>query len=194
MLIYKHRVNSLDELSRVPLHMGVELDLRSEGNEVLVTHDPFTTGPSVDEYLSRVGPRPCIFNIKCEGIEEYVARCAARHAVTQFFFLDCSVPAAIKLWKKGERRIAVRWSEHEPLEAVLAWRDKADYCWVDCFSRFPGDHEDWRIVSNAFRVCVVSPELQGHDAGAFDALRSQIPEDCSVSVCTKRPELWGPTA
>ncbi len=191
VLVYKHRVNSLDELSRVPLDMGVEFDLRSEGRSVVVTHDPFTTGPTVEEYLSKVGPRPCIFNIKCEGIEDHVVRCAAHYGVSDFFLLDCSIPAAIKLWRKGEQRIAVRWSEHEPIEGVMAWRGKAKYCWVDCFSRFPGGQQDWEVVSKAFDLCLVSPELQSHGLEEAARLRSQIPVGYYASVCTKRPELWG---
>ena len=45
--VYRHRVNTLADLETVPGDMGIEFDLRSSGNDVLVTHDPFTTGPTI---------------------------------------------------------------------------------------------------------------------------------------------------
>jgi hypothetical protein len=47
--IYQHRVNTVDGLRAVPLGLGVEFDLRSDGDRVIVTHDPFTDGPRLEE-------------------------------------------------------------------------------------------------------------------------------------------------
>ena len=107
-----------------------------------------------------------------------------------FFLLDCSVPAAVKLWRSGERRFAVRWSEYEPLEGVLAWAGKADWCWVDCFRSFPSDQQAWAQVAEHFAICLVSPELQGHAGSTLSALRAQVAGRDFSAVCTKRPELW----
>src|SRR6185436_14174980 len=162
--VFQHRINTVEALAGVPPSVGVELDLRSSGNDVLVTHDPFTTGPRVEDYLPHVGPRPCIFNVKTEGIEDHVAALAERHGISDYFFLDLSVPAAVKQWKKGNRRIAVRYSELEPAEGVLAWQGKASWVWVDCFTRYPTEPTAWDAIASAFQVCLVSPELQGHNA------------------------------
>ncbi len=188
--MYRHRVNSIDELLRLPDGQGIELDLRSSGDRVLVTHDPFTEGPTIQEYFPLIGTRPCIFNVKCEGIEAAVLAAARSAGVEDFFFLDLSVPAAVKLLRRGERRLAVRWSEVEPIEAVLAWEGRVDWVWADCFQHFPGTPAEWERLQHAFRVCVVSPELQGHDDATREKLRQSLIGRPFAAVCTKRPEEW----
>ena len=188
--IYRHRVNTVADLERVPTHFGIEFDLRSDGDRVIVTHDPFTDGPAIEEYFPRVGPRPCIFNVKCEGIEARVIDLAKKHGIDDFFFLDCSVSAAMKLWRAGETRLAVRYSEVEPAEAVLAWKDRARWVWVDCFTRFPVEEPAWSSIAASFRVCLVSPELQSHDAAAHAKLRASLAGRRFDAVCTKKPESW----
>ena len=188
MRLYKHRINTIADLERVPEGMGIEFDLRSSGSDVIVTHDPFTDGPTIEEYFPRIGARPCIFNVKCEGIEERVRGLAKEHGIKEYFFLDCSVPAAMKLKRLGEKRLAVRYSEVEPVEGVLAWRGHADWVWVDCFTRFPIEEPAWSSIANDFKICLVSPELQGHSD--FDALKGQVRDRAYHAVCTKTPERW----
>lgn len=188
--LYRHRVNTVTDLEGVPEDMGIEFDLRSSGDEVLVTHDPFTSGPTIEEFFPRIGRRPCIFNVKCEGIEARVASLAADHGIQDWFMLDLSVPAAVKLWRAGERRIAVRYSEMEPVEGVLAWKGRASWVWVDCFDRFPTDEPAWSRVAEAFRVCLVSPELQGHGDEKWDALVRSLEGRRYDAVCTKTPARW----
>ncbi|HEY6881416.1 MAG TPA: hypothetical protein VI299_25500 [Polyangiales bacterium] len=188
--LYRHRINTVAELESVPTHYGIEFDLRSDGDDVIVTHDPYTDGPPIEAFFPHIGRRPCIFNVKCEGIEPRVLALASQYGIDDFFFLDCSVPAAVKLWRAGERRIAVRWSEYEPVEGVLAWADKASWCWVDCFHNYPGNDAEWARVAAAFRICLVSPELQGHGVEAIARFRDGLGGRSYHAVCSKRPELW----
>ena len=189
--MYRHRVNTLKELGDTPEHEGIEFDLRSDGMRTIVTHDPFTDGPTIDEFFASIGPRPCIFNVKCEGIEGCVMNAAARFGITDYFFLDLSVPAAAKLASKGERRFAVRYSEWEPVESVLAWKGTAQWVWVDCFHAYPGDAATWARLSGDFRLCIVSPELQGHGVERIGAERANLSGRAFHAVCSKRPDLWG---
>jgi hypothetical protein len=188
--LYRHRVNTVAELDATPLQLGIEFDLRSDGDRVIVTHDPFTDGEPIEAYFPRIGKRPCIFNVKCEGIEGRVLALAKQHGIEDFFFLDCSVPAAVKLWRQGERRLAVRWSEYEPLEGVLAWAGKASWCWVDCFTHFPGSEREWTQLAEQFQVCLVSPELQGHGTEAIQTFRALLGDRTYHAACTKQPQLW----
>lgn len=188
--LYRHRVNTVTDLATVPEDMGIEFDLRSSGNDVLVTHDPFTEGPTIEEFFPRIGRRPCIFNVKCEGIEARVRELAARHGIEDWFMLDLSVPAAVKLVRMGEKRIAVRYSEMEPVEGVLAWKGRASWVWVDCFDRFPVEEPAWSSIASAFKVCLVSPELQGHTGEKFDALKASLACRRYDAVCTKTPARW----
>jgi hypothetical protein len=190
MRLYRHRVNTISELDLVPPEMGIEFDLRSSGNDVLVTHDPFTTGPTIEAYFPHIHKRPCIFNIKTEGIEARVRELAAKHGIDDWFMLDCSVPAAVKLARMGETRIAVRYSEMEPVEGVLAWKGRAQWVWVDCFERFPTEEPAWSAIAEAFKICIVSPELQSHKDEASARLRASLQGRRVDAVCTKTPDRW----
>lgn len=188
--LYRHRINEIRALEETPVDLGIELDLRSDGDAVIVTHDPFTHGPTIEELFPRIGSRPCIFNVKCEGIEGRILAVAKANGIEDFFFLDCSIPAAVKLWRAGEKRIGVRYSEIEPAAGVLAWADKASWCWIDCFTKFPDDEQDWERIAASFKMCLVSPELQGHGADAIAAFRASLGTKRFDAVCTKRPDIW----
>ncbi len=188
--LYQHRVNTMEALFAVPPDLGVEFDLRSDGNRIIVAHDPFTDGPTIDEFFPHLGSRRCIVNVKCEGIEPAVQALAQRYGIEDYFFLDLSVPAAVRLARSGERRFAVRYSEFEPSEAVLAWRGLATWVWVDCFSRYPTDPTSWAHIAASFRICLVSPELQGHGNEAGDGMRGSLDGLSYDAVCTKRPDRW----
>jgi hypothetical protein len=190
MKLFQHRVNTVEQLERVPLTMGIEFDLRSDGDRVIVTHDPFTAGPVIEEFFPNIGRRPCIFNVKCEGVEARVLKLAKKHGIEDFFFLDCSVPAAVKLVRQAEHRLAVRYSEWEPAEGVLAWAGKARWVWVDCFTRFPEDLRAWGRIAEKFQICLVSPELQGHGAEAISRFRLSLGSLRFDAVCSERPDLW----
>lgn len=189
--LYQHRINTIERLSAVPSNHGIELDLRSSGDDVLVTHDPFTSGPRIEEFFPHIGARPCIFNVKTEGIEERVRALASQHEIGDYFLLDCSVPAAVKLARAGEDRFAVRYSEMEPEAGLEPWIGKARWIWVDCFTEYPGTAATWERLARHFRLCLVSPELQGHDDDTAERLRASLLDRPFHAVCTKLPARWG---
>ena len=100
----------------------------------------------------------------------------------------------MKWSKAGEHRCAVRVSEFESIETALTLSGKVDWVWVDCFTKFPlSDDDAVRLRNAGFKLCLVSPELQGRDAeieipALVSLLREQNIE--SDAVCTKRPDLW----
>ena len=40
VLVIKHRVNTIDELVKIPFDFGVEIDIRTSGAEIIVQHEP----------------------------------------------------------------------------------------------------------------------------------------------------------
>lgn len=116
------------------------------------------------------------------------------HGITDFFFLDQSFPFLVKWAKAGEQRCAVRVSEFESIDTALSLAGKVDWVWVDCFTRFPLSGDEARRLQDAgFRLCIVSPELQGRNAEteipAYAALLTER-GIAAQAVCTKRPDLW----
>lgn len=176
MLIIRHRINTLEALESVPSEYGIEFDVR---DGLVVTHDHRGTGPTLREFLQKAHHAFYIVNIKCEGIEHEVLALLREFNIDNFFLLDCSFPMMIRLSNSGETRIAVRLSEFESIETVWAMKGRADWVWIDCFTKFV----PYETLRGEFKLCIVSPELQGRTEDA-PTLRNVD------AVCTKRPDLW----
>jgi hypothetical protein len=194
MEIIAHRRNTVAELDATPRHLGVEVDIRSEGDQLIIHHDPFVKGENFDEWIKHYRHGTLILNVKEEGLENRLLSTMAEHQIERFFFLDQSFPFLIKTARLGERRCAARLSEYEHIETVLSLAGKIDWVWVDCFTYFPLQTEAAKTLENAgFRLCLVSPELQGRSAEAeIPALRALL-KDRHINahaVCTKRSDLW----
>jgi len=190
VLYIQHRVNTVAQLREVPPEFGVEIDLRDCRQRLILQHDPFADGEEFEEWLPHYRHRLLILNVKSERIEHRVRELVQRHGIEEYFFLDSSFPMLRLLSSQGERRLAVRFSELEPVEAAEAVAGLVDWVWVDCFTRLPLDPETYARLKRHFRLCVVSPELQGRAVATiaeFAAALRPYPVD---AVCTKRPDLW----
>jgi len=194
MELISHRRNTLAELEATPRHLGVEVDIRSEASRLVIHHDPFRPGEALDEWMAAYAHGTLILNVKEEGLETACLGTMARFGFERFFFLDQSFPFLMKTARQGERRCAVRVSEYESVETAMSLVGLVDWVWVDCFTRLSlsrAEHD--RLRGAGFRLCLVSPELQGRDAGRdIPAMAAQIASDGLVfdAVCTKRPDLW----
>lgn len=194
MHIIAHRRNTLAELAATPTQYGVEMDLRSWGDRLVIHHDPFVEGEDFLPWIAAYRHGTLILNVKEEGLEQRLLAIMAERGIEDFFFLDQSFPFLVKTARTGERRCAVRVSEYESVDTALTLAGKVDWVWVDCFTRFPLDRADGRRLTDAgFRLCLVSPELQGRtDPAEIAAIRAHCAaEEIAVAaVCTKRPDLW----
>jgi len=194
MKLISHRRNTLAELDATPRQYGVEVDIRSNGEQLIIHHDPFAAGPSFDSWVATYQHGTLILNVKEEGLEARLIALMQQHGITDYFFLDQSFPFLVKWSKAGERRCAVRVSEYESVDSALTLAGKVDWVWVDCFTVFPLSAVDGaRLQQAGFKLCLVSPELQGRNAELeIPALRQLLCERNIVAdaVCTKRPDLW----
>lgn len=194
MLFCRHRINDPRALQGVPLEHGVEIDLRSDGADLVVEHDPFTRGPRFEEWLDSYRHAFIVLNVKEEGLEERVTAALERRGVRDWAFLDQSFPFLIRSLKRGETRTMVRLSEFEPAGIALGLYPRPDWVWVDSFTgSWPDPADLAAIAERGYRFMVVSPELQGR------APEDEVPavvhrfESAGVrldAVCSKRPELW----
>lgn len=190
MIYIRHRVNTTEDLKTVSHEMGVELDLREAGGKIILQHDPGKTGELFEDYLKEYHHGLMILNIKTEGIEEAVLEMVKKHQIKNYFFLDTAFPAMMKLIRKGERRIAMRFSEHEPAEACLAMKGQVEWVWVDCFTRLPFTPENYAQLKPYFKFCLVSPELQQHPKENIQQFKKELKNYPMDAICTKFPELW----
>jgi hypothetical protein len=194
MEIISHRRNEITQLQETPTKYGVEVDIRSLGEDLIIHHDPFVKGVNFEEWVSVYQHGTLILNVKEEGLEPRLIDLMKLKGISDYFFLDQSFPFLVKWSKLGESRCAVRVSEFESIETALTLSGKVDWVWVDCFTRFPLDQKDVVRLKNAgFKLCIVSPELQGRDAELEIPMLIKHLHDQKIdaeAVCTKRPDLW----
>lgn len=195
MKLIRHRRNTIAELAATPVGLGVEVDIRSQGDRLVIHHDPFVEGEDFDRWIAGYRHGTLILNVKEEGLEDRLLASMATHSIEDFFFLDQSFPFLVRTATRGERRCAVRVSEFESVDTALSLAGRIDWVWVDCFTRFPLDAASAaRLAQAGFRLCLVSPELQGRtDPAEIARMRALLAELAITpdAVCTKTPELWG---
>ncbi len=190
MLKIAHRINTIQQLKDTPKEYGVELDLRTYGDKIIIHHDAFANGEDFDEWLKYYNHSFIILNTKAEGMEERILALMVKYQIENYFFLDLSLPFLIKYMKKGVSKIAVRFSEFEPLEFVMSFAGKVEWVWVDCFTDLPLNHENYKTLKKHFKLCLVSPELQGYDIARIEEFKTKLKHMPIDAVCTKRPDLW----
>ena len=194
MKLIAHRRNTLQDLLATQGKYGVEVDIRSIGDRLIVHHDPMVEGESFEAWLAQYKHGTLILNVKEEGLEARLISLMQNHGIDDYFFLDQSFPFLVKWANAGEHRCAVRVSEFESIETALALAGRIDWVWVDCFTRFPLSGSDaMRLQQAGFKLCLVSPELQGRNAEEEIPQLAGMLSERGISpeaICTKRPELW----
>jgi hypothetical protein len=189
-----HRRNTLSELLATPSKYGVEVDIRSYGEKLVIHHDPLIKGESFEAWIDCYRHATLILNVKEEGLEARLIELMKSKGIDDYFFLDQSFPFLIKWSMAGERRCAVRVSEFESVETALSLAGKVEWVWVDCFTHFPLTYEDAKRLKEAgFKLCLVSPELQGRNAESEIPALAVLLYERGIqadAACTKRTDLW----
>jgi hypothetical protein len=156
-----HRVNSINGLKRIKPRFGTEIDIRAWGSEIILNHEPFSSGERIEDYLDEYRHGTLILNIKEAGIEdEVLSLVRQRPQIKSYFLLDIEFPYIYRATRQGERAIAIRFSEDEPIEFAKKYVDKIDWVWIDTNTQMPvGEHN--LPILNMFKKCLVCPERWG---------------------------------
>ena len=194
MEVIFHRRNTIEQLVNTDTSYGIEVDIRSYNSNLIIHHDPFSDGVLFEQWLAHFNHGTLILNVKEEGLESKLIDLMSAHKISNYFFLDQSFPFLIKWSKAGESNCAIRFSEYESLETALALSGSINWVWVDCFKKFPLTIDVYKQLKNAnFKLCVVSPELQGRndEIEIFNMAKIINKNNMEIdAVCTKYPDLW----
>ena len=190
MLLIEHRVNTVARLHTVPAGRGIEVDVRDYDGALRLEHDPFRGGERLEDLLAAYHHALIIFNVKCDGLEEPILELVRQYNIENYFFLDVAPPTLIRLARRGLRQLAVRFSEYEPVEAALALAGQVDWVWVDCFTRLPLDEASYQQLHQHFKICLVSPEMQGFPRQTIQTFRQQLRAMPIEAVCTDLCQDW----
>jgi len=166
-LVIVHRVNVIKDLRKIHPKYGVEIDIRHDNRTggLYLNHDP-GTGDELEKYtqvFSEQGNRFVIFNMKEAGIETRVIDIARTLGVEDYFLLDVEFPFIYRAAFKGiydlHGRIAIRFSEIEPIEQALLLKGKFNWVWIDTNTKLPLTQDIYKQLKNAgFKLALVSPD------------------------------------
>ena len=193
-LIICHRKNTIKQLIDTSTEYGVEIDVRSYNNKIILNHDPMKNGEFLDKWIRKYNHKFLIINIKEEGLEKYIIKILKNKKIKDFFFLDQSFPFLIKTLNSNETRCAIRFSEYEDIKTINNLKKKINWVWVDHFSKFPLN----KSISNSLKkknikICIVSPEIvKKTSIQNLKKLKNSIQKkNIHIdAVCTKNPEIW----
>lgn len=160
MEIIIHRVNSIKKLKKIPKYFGVEIDIRSFGSKLILNHEPHKGGDNLENFLKQYNHGTLILNIKEDGIENEVLMKVKKAKIKSFFLLDVEFPYIFKCLKKGERNIAIRFSENETIETAKLMVKKFKWLWIDTLTKLPITKKNIKII-NKYKSCLVCPERWG---------------------------------
>ena len=193
MMIIKHRINSISLLQETSTKLGIEIDIRSYQDKLILNHEPYLDGEKIENFLKYYNHQFLILNVKEEGLEKRLIELMKLFKIKNYFFLDQSFPFLIKTAKSGENRCAVRFSEYESINTVLSLSNVVKWVWVDYFTKLPLDFKKYlKLRELKFNICLVSPELQGHNKAQLEKLQKELINNKIHinAVCTKYPDLW----
>ncbi len=193
MEIIAHRINKIQDLIKLDSKYGVEVDIRSDNDNLLISHDPFTKFCLLKEWITFYRHGTLILNVKENGLEQKLLDLLRDFGIKNFFILDQSFPYLINTINSGEKRCAVRLSEYESIDTALKLKDKVNWVWIDFFTKFPLDSKLYDLLkSSKFKLCIVSPELQGHNEEKCFYLKNFIKQNNMKfdAVCTKNFNFW----
>lgn len=192
MLIILHRVNTISKLKKTDISYGVEIDLRSSNNKIILHHDPFKKGIPFTEWIKHYNHKMIVLNVKEEGLEEQIIKILKKNKIKNFFFHDQTFSSMLKNMKNT--KVSIRFSEYENIcnkEKIFKF---VKWVWIDNFTKIPNDKIFYKYLKKKnIKVCLVSPEL---------VLKSRVKEISKIkkyvkkinlnffAVCTKYPKLW----
>ncbi len=192
----QHRVNRIKDLNSVSFQNGVEVDLRScplPNGFIYLAHDAWSKGDSFEKWLKVYKKRkikgPLILNTKEDGLEEKIISMMKKYKISNYFFLDTSIPTLVRLsLKMNISQFAVRVSEYEDVKMALQFEGKVKWVWLDCFNGRPLSFAAMRSLKDRFKICLVSPELHTGSIKKISQFK-RLAQHCDA-ICTKVPLIW----
>lgn len=160
MEIVAHRINLINKLSQVPKKFGCEIDIRAYNSHLILNHEPYILGDRLVDYLDNYKHGLLILNIKEAGIENDVLDAVRKRNIPSFFLLDVEFPYLYRASRLGERSMAIRFSEDEPIQLVYNYKNLVDWVWIDTNTQLPLNSSNIQTLS-IMKTCLVCPERWG---------------------------------
>ena len=106
MIIICHRVNAIHKLIKTNKEYGIEVDLRSLGNRIVIHHDPFSKGIFFNDWIKKFKHKYLILNVKEEGLEMKILNILKKYKISNYFFFRSIFSIFNKIFKKIKKKIS----------------------------------------------------------------------------------------
>ncbi len=160
MEIIVHRINKIKDLKKIPTNLGIEIDIRSHKSKLILNHEPYKSGDSLDNFLNNYKHGTLILNIKEAGIEDDVIKKVKKKKIKSFFLLDVEFPYIFNSIKKKQKNIAIRFSEKETINNAKYFINRFKWVWIDTLTKLPLNEKNINVLKK-FKTCLVCPERWG---------------------------------
>ena len=188
MLVINHRVNTIQKLKETPREFGIEVDIRTYNDKLVLHHDPFIIGEDFAEFLEHYDHVLIILNVKCEGIEKKVIEMVENKGIKEYFLLDVTPPFMFKLINQGISKMAARFSEFESIETCMNLKGKIEWVFIDNLTHLPIENNSFQKLREHFKLCVVSPELLKRDE--VEETKEILRNNPVDAILTDNPQRW----
>jgi len=177
-MIIIHRVNKIEQLKNIPLHYGVEIDVRMDTAQghLYLSHDP-VFGDALNQcdllhsYLTYFKHAFIVVNIKEAGTELAAVKCLQSFGIDswRYFLLDVEFPFLYRhthCMSLDFLSMAVRFSEAEPIAQMLYFKHetplhrKVSWVWIDTQTKLPLGADNQKHFQD-INTCLVCPERWG---------------------------------
>jgi hypothetical protein len=168
MVMYAPEI--LDELISTPSNFGVEIDVRTSDAELIISHEPFSSGTSFSKWLEHYSHSCLIINVKEDGLETFVLDLLNKYEIENFlisqddiknndFFKELSYLSGVniqsykKIKKGGNNKIFKVFSTTNDILLVKK------YCEDNKFKRASSEKLAYRIFKDIASLpkCIWSP-------------------------------------
>ena len=86
MIFCCHRINTIKQLKKIPTNFGIEIDINTDSNKLVLKHDPFGKGELLEKFLEFYRHKFLILNVKSEGLEKKIFQFLKKKKNNQLFF------------------------------------------------------------------------------------------------------------
>ena len=155
-----HRVNDIKLLKDLPNNYGLEIDVRSNNNNLILSHEPTDQGDFFIDFIEEYNHQLLVVNVKEAGIEKKILDILKNKGIDNFFLLDIEFPFLLQNHSKFGKNLSVRYSKYESIETAKNFVESVSWMWIDTYKDFELNEEAADIVKK-FNVCLVSPSRWG---------------------------------
>lgn len=196
LFIY-HRQSTLKKISKIEKKNvdGLEIDLRSSGKKIIISHDPFKKELNFSKNINFFKNFFLVVDIKSTGIAKKVSALLKRKKI-KFLLLNLISSEFVELaTTKVSKNIFLRFSYFEKHNLKNKYFKKIKWVWYDFFENKFLSLDDYKYLKrHKKKICLTSPDLLGKSKKILLKLikhlnRNKIKVDM-ICVKPKALKIW----